>query len=70
MGWFPILNGLLGAVVFLDGFVRHQNNQSLAIATIPGFMWCAIWMARRWANSIDLDGLEKLKYNVIPSKLS
>ena len=64
MRWFPILNGALGGVVFLDGFIRSKGSNSLAIAAIPGIMWCVIWIARRWANSIDFEGLEKLKYNV------
>lgn len=61
--YIPILNGILACVVILDGFVRHNGSDMLWMASIPAFMWVAIWVGRRWANSIDVDGLEKLKYN-------
>jgi len=62
--YIPVLNGILAVVVFLDGFVCHKSSETLWIAAIPSVMWVAIWIARSWANSIDLEGLEKLKYNV------
>jgi len=62
--YIPVLNGILAVVVILDGFVRHKDSQMIWIAGIPTVMWIAIWIARSWAKSIDLDGLEKLKYNV------
>jgi hypothetical protein len=62
--YIPVLNGILAGVVFLDGFVHQKSNETLWIAAIPSVMWVAIWIARSWANSIDLEGLEKLKYNV------
>ena len=62
--YIPMLNGILAGVVFLDGFVRHKSSETLWMAAIPSVMWAAIWIARSWAKSIDLEGLEKLKYNV------
>ena len=61
----PILNGVLASVVLLSGLVQSTSGTDGPwIAAVPIVMWCAIWIARYWANSIDLDGLEKLKYNV------
>lgn len=62
--FIPSLNGLLAGVVLLDGLVRSKSSEMLWIAAVPGIMWCAIWIGRSWATSIDLEGLEKLKYNV------
>jgi hypothetical protein len=65
MRLLPGLNGILAGVVFLDGLLRHrQGSEMVWIGAVPSVMWGAIWIARSWANSIDLDGLEKLKYNV------
>ena len=71
MRFLPALNGILAGVVFLDGLLRHrQVSEMVWIAAVPAIMWGVIWIARSWANSIDLEGLEKLKYNVsIPSWL-
>jgi hypothetical protein len=64
--FIPVLNGVLAGVVFLSGLVRSGSGpEGLWIGVIPSVMWCAIWIARSWANSIDLDGLESLKYNVL-----
>lgn len=63
--FIPVLNGVLASVVLLDGLIRHgRSSEMVWIAAVPGIMWCAIWIGRRWATSIDLEGLEKLKYNV------
>jgi hypothetical protein len=62
--YIPILNAILSGVVILDGFVQHEDSETLWIAAIPAVMWSAIWIARYWANSIDIEGLENLKYNV------
>jgi len=61
--YIPILNGILAGVVILEGFVRH-DSETLWIAAIPAVMWSAIWITRYWTNSIDMEELEKLKYNV------
>jgi hypothetical protein len=61
-----VLNGILAGVVFLDALVRNRDSETFWIAVVPGVMWAAIWVARGWANNIDLEGLEKLKYNVRP----
>lgn len=65
--FIPLLNGVLAGVVLLDGFVRSKSSEMFWISTLPGIMWCAIWVGRSWATSIDLEGLEKLKYNVSTS---
>jgi hypothetical protein len=62
--YIPVLNGVLGGVVLLHGFIRHHSTEDLWIAAVPSIMWIALWIARYWAVSIDLEGLEKLKYNV------
>lgn len=62
--YIPVLNGVLAGVVVLDSLVSHNDSEMLWIAVIPVVMWTAIWIARSWANSIDLEGLEKLKYSV------
>jgi hypothetical protein len=65
MRYLPALNGALAGVVFLDGLLRHhKGGEILWIGAVPAVMWVAIWIARGWANSVDLEGLEKLKYNV------
>lgn len=65
MRFLPALNGILAGVVFLDGILRHsQGSEMVWIAAVPAILWTAIWIARSWANSIDLEGLEKLRYNV------
>jgi len=62
--FIPLLNGVLAGVVFLDGLVGSKSPEMVWIAAVPGIMWCVIWVGRSWATSIDLEGLEKLKYNV------
>jgi len=62
--YLPGLNGILAAVVFLDGYVRHTALQTLWIPAIPGIIWIIVWIGRYWTNNIDIDTLEKLKYNV------
>ena len=65
MRFLPVLNGILAGVVFLDGILRHsQGSEMVWIGAVPAILWTAIWIARSWANSIDLEGLEKLRYNV------
>lgn len=65
MRFLPALNGLLAGVVFLDGIIRHSRaTETVWIAAVPSIMWIAVWIGRSWANSIDLEGLEKLRYNV------
>jgi hypothetical protein len=51
--FIPTLNGVLSGVVFLDGFIRHGRTEALWIAAIPGIMWCATWIARSWANTMQ-----------------
>lgn len=67
--YIPVLNGILAGVVFLDGWVSHEDNETFWIGLVPTFMWCAIWIARSWANIIDLESLEKLKYNVCSNQV-
>jgi hypothetical protein len=62
--FIPTLNGILAGVVFLDGFLRHGETEALWVAGVPGVIWLATWISRSWANSIDLEGLESLRYNV------
>lgn len=62
----PVLNGILAALVLLAAFARPKNPETIWIATIPIVMWCAVWAARGWANNVDVESLEKLKYNVNP----
>ena len=71
---------MLAAVVGLDGVVRGGGTggsgsaggsgsgslETVWLGVLPGVLWCAVWVGRMWAASIDLEGLERLKYNVLP----
>jgi len=60
--FLPVLNGVLAVVVILDELVK--GGDGVWIGSVPMVMCIALWVARTWANGIDLEGLEKLKYNV------
>ena len=64
--YIPILNGILSGIVILDASVSRKDTEALWIATIPVILWGSLWIARTWATGVDLEGLEKLKYNVSP----
>ena len=60
--FLPVLNGVLSLVVIFDEMVK--GGQGVWIGSVPMVMWIALWIARSWAAGIDLEGLEKLRYNV------
>lgn len=61
--YIPILNGILSGVVILDAFVS-KDIEAFWIATLPVIMWGSLWVARAWANGVEIEGLEGLKYTV------
>lgn len=63
--FLPVLNGALAIVVILDELVK--GGDGIWTGSVPLVMWIALWIARTWANGIDLESLEKLKYNVLLS---
>jgi len=64
--YVPVLNGILSAIVILDASVSRNDTAAVWIAMIPVIMWGSLWIARTWATGIDIESLEKLKYNVSP----
>ena len=64
--YLPVLNGILSGIVILDASVSRNDTTAVWIATIPVIMWGSLWIARTWATGVDIESLEKLKYNVSP----